>query len=397
MSRSATIAFRLRQRAQIILLAFAGRLNEQIEPIVELGHDQVGKWRRRWQQAFEQLTLIEGLEEPADLKRAIEAVLSDEPRSGRPPTFTAEQLTLIFAVACEAVEDSGRPVARWTQREIIDEVVKRGIVESISTSHLSDLLAEAQLQPHKSRYWLNTKEKDQDVFDEQVRTVCDSYAAAPVLMAQFDTHTVCVDEMTGIQALERIAPKKKMRPGQEERIEFEYIRHGTQCLIASFHVVTGESIAPTIGPRRTEEDFLEHCKRTVAVHPESSWRFVVDQLNTHCSESLVLWVLAEEGRTLSPQKLGVKGKSGILKSQVTRKAFLSSPERRIRFIYVPKHSSWLNQVEIWFSVVVRRVLKRGNFPSVESLRERLLDFIDYFNRTMAKPYRWTYTGRPLTI
>ncbi len=116
MSRSATIAFRLRQRAQIILLAFEGRLNEQIEPIVELGHDQVGKWRRRWQQAFEQLTLIEGLEEPADLKRAIEAVLSDEPRSGRPLTFTAEQLTLIFAVACEAVEDSGRPGARWTQR-----------------------------------------------------------------------------------------------------------------------------------------------------------------------------------------------------------------------------------------------------------------------------------------
>ncbi len=188
-----------------------------------------------------------------------------------------------------------------------------------------------------------------------------------------------------------------MRPGQEERIEFEYTRHGTQCLIASFHVVTGESIAPTVGPTRTEEDFSEHCKRTVSVHPESSWRFVVDQLNTHCSESLVLWVLAEEGRTLSPEELGVKGKSGILKSQATRKAFLSSPERRIRLIYVPKHSSWLNQVEIWFSVVVRRVLKRGNFPSVESLRQRLLDFIDYFNRTMAKPYRWTYTGRPLTI
>ena len=111
-----------------------------------------------------------------------------------------------------------------------------------------------------------------------------------------------------------------MRPGQEERIEFEYIRHGTQCLIASFHVVTGESIAPTVGPRRTEEDFLEHCKRTVAVYPESSWRFVVDQLNTHCSESLVLWGLAEEGRTLSSKKLGVKGKSGILKSQVTRKS-----------------------------------------------------------------------------
>lgn len=162
-------------------------------------------------------------------------------------------------------------------------------------------------------------------------------------------------------------------------------------------MVTGESLAPTIGPTRTEEDFLEHCKRTVALHPDSMWRIVVDQLNTHWSVSLVLWVLAMENLTLPKDELGVKGKSGILKNQETRKAFLSALERRIRFIYVPKHSSWLNQVEIWFSVVVRRVIQRSNFTSVEALRQRLMDFIDYFNRTMAKPYRWTFTGQPLTI
>ncbi len=162
-------------------------------------------------------------------------------------------------------------------------------------------------------------------------------------------------------------------------------------------MVTGESLAPTIGPTRTEDDFLEHCKRTVALHPDSMWRIVVDQLNTHWSVGLVLWILAMEGLTLPKEILGVKGKSGILKDQESRKAFLSAPERRIRFIYVPKHSSWLNQVEIWFSVVVRRVIHRGNFTSVEALRQRLLDFIDYFNRTMAKPYRWTFTGQPLTI
>lgn len=212
LSRSVTIAFQLRQRARIILLGFEGRLNSEIEDVVVLGHDAVGRWRRRWQQEFERLTLVEGLEEPADLRRAIEDVLSDEQRSGRPCEFTAEQLTMIFAVACEAVEESGRPVARWTQREIIDECIQRGIVKSISTSHLSTLLAEARLQPHKSRYWLNTKETAPEVFNEQVRTVCDCYLQAPQLLAQFDTHTVCIDEMTGVQALERIAPKKRCDP-----------------------------------------------------------------------------------------------------------------------------------------------------------------------------------------
>jgi transposase len=212
LSRSVTIAFQLRQRARIIRLAFEGRLNSEIEEIVGLGHDAVGCWRRRWQREFERLTVVEGLEEPADLRRAIEGVLSDEQRSGRPCQFTAEQFAMIFAVACEAVEEAGRPVARWTQREIIDEVVKRGIVESISSSHMSTLLAEAQLQPHKSRYWLNTKETDPEVFSKQLQTVCACYLQAPELLAQFDTHTVCIDEMTGIQALERIAPKKRCNP-----------------------------------------------------------------------------------------------------------------------------------------------------------------------------------------
>lgn len=212
LSRATTVAFRLRQRAQIILLAFDGEFNQDIASMVGLGRNQIGLWRRRWQEAFERLTVIEGLEEPADLARAIEEVLGDEQRAGRPTTFTAEQLTLIFAIACEAVEESGRPVARWTQREIIDEAVKRGIVESISTSHLSTLLAQAELQPHKSRYWLNTTERDPEVFEQQLRTVCDCYLEAAELAARDDTQTVCVDEMTSIQALERSAPKKRCGP-----------------------------------------------------------------------------------------------------------------------------------------------------------------------------------------
>ena len=213
LSVATTVAYRLRQRARMILLAFEKQLNRDIAAAVSLGRDQVAmwrrRWRRRWQNEFEKLTVIEGSDDRSALRRAIEWLLSDEQRSGCPPTFTAEQLTLIFAIACEAVEDSGRPVARWTQLEIIDEAVKRGIVKSMSTSHLSTLLAEAQLQPHKSRYWLNTKEKDPEVFEQQMQTVCDCYQQAPELLTQCDTHTVCMDQMTSIQALERIAPKKR--------------------------------------------------------------------------------------------------------------------------------------------------------------------------------------------
>ena len=215
LSRATTIAFRLRQRAQVILLAFDGKLNQDIASTVGLGRNPIGVWRRRWQEAFERLTVIEGLEEPVDLSRAIEDVLSDEQRSGGPTTFTAEQLTMIFAIACEAVEESGRPVARWTQREIIDEAVTRGIVDSISTSHLSTLLSKAELQPHKSRYWLNTREQDPEVFEQQLRTVCACYRESAELAARDDTQTVCMDEMTSIQALQRSAPKKECGPGRK--------------------------------------------------------------------------------------------------------------------------------------------------------------------------------------
>jgi len=213
---------------------------------------------------------------------------------------------------------------------------------------------------------------------------------------------VSVDEMTGIQALERIAATQPMKPGQSEsqkpgqvaRREFEYKRHGTQCLIGNFDVVTGKVIAPTVQRTRTEEDFADHIKRTIGTDPKATWIFVCDNLTTHCSESLVRDVAERCG---IEQNLGKKGKSGVLKSVETRKEFLKNPDHRIRFVYVPKQTSWLNQIEIWFSILVRRVIKRGNFTSTTDLREKILAFIDYFNRTLAKPFKWTDTGRPLNV
>lgn len=221
--------------------------------------------------------------------------------------------------------------------------------------------------------------------------MCDTYQQAQERYEK-GKHTVSMDEMTGIQALERKHQTKPMRPGWVERPEFEYIRHGTLTLIANFHVATGQVPTPSLGPTRKEADFAAHVERTIDTDPEADWIFVVDQLNTHQSESLVKLV-AE--RCEIKEDLGVKGKSGILKAMASRAAFLSDTSHRIYFVYTPKHSSWLNQIELWFSILMRRLLKRASFTSVEDLRERILAFIDYFNRVLAKPFKWTYTGRPL--
>jgi transposase len=170
---------------------------------------------------------------------------------------------------------------------------------------------------------------------------------------------------------------------------------GTQTLIANFEVATGQLVAPSIGPTRTEEDFAAHIERTVQADSQAYWVFILDRLNIHSSEALVHLVARHCQLELDPQELGIKGKSGILHSMETRRAFLSDPSHRIRFVYTPKHSSWLNQVELWFSILVRRLLKRSSFRSTTELRQRILDFIDYFNATMAKPFKWTYAGRPL--
>lgn len=201
-----------------------------------------------------------------------------------------------------------------------------------------------------------------------------------------------IDEKTGMQAIERKHPTLPPRPGQVERVEFEYTRHGTLCLIASFDVATGSVSEATIGPTRTELDFIKHVDSTIATDPAARWIFVVDQLNTHMSESLVRLVAERCG---IEDDLGAKGSQGILKSMATRKRFLSDRSHATSFVYTPRHCSWLNQVEIWFSILVRRVLKRGSFSSLEDLRARILAFIKYFNRVLAKPFKWTYTGRPL--
>lgn len=219
------------------------------------------------------------------------------------------------------------------------------------------------------------------------------YREAPARAAA-GARTLSTDELTGVQALERAAPGLPLRPGQVERREFEYERHGTRSFMINFDVVTGQVVAPSGGPTRTEADFVDHIARTVDTDPTASrWHFVTDNLNTHQSESLVRYVACVSG--LSDLDLGVKDKSGLLQSMASRAACLRDPTHRVVFHYTPKHASWMNQVEIWLSILVRKLLRRGNFTSVADLQAKVLACIDYFNRTMAKPFKWTYRGKAL--
>lgn len=371
--RKQTEKFNMVLRAKIILIASTGMKYKAIAKKLDVRNNMITDWTARWN-------------ELAD--KPVRERLQDLPRSGAPDTFTPEQRCKIIALACEKPIDYGRPITHWTHKELASEAVKQNIVESISRNHLGRLLKENDLKPHHSQYWLNAKADERK--EERIEDICRLYGAA---LKNPEEIIISVDEMTGIQALERISPDLPMRTGQIQSIEFEYARHGTQTLLGGFNVATG-IINGLIQETRTEPDFVESIKYLIEKNPGGKvYHFIADQLNTHKSESLVRFVADYCGDT---QDLGIKGKSGILKSMQTREDYLMTADRSIVFHYTPKHASWMNQIEIWFGILMRKVIKRGNFISKDDLRNKIFKFMNYFNETMAKPFKWTYKGKALT-
>lgn len=270
---------------------------------------------------------------------------------------------------------------------------QRSTVDSISVSRVNELLRQMNLKPHRQKYWCFTTEKDRQLFDMQVKEVCQAYLRAVSAYHQKGTRTICVDEMTSLQANERRAKTRRSIPGKVGLRECQYNRHGTLSLTGSWDVVLGQMLGTTVGATRTGKDFAKHMKQTFATDPKANWIVVLDNLNTHHGEEIVRLVAKLLG--IDQDSLGnKKRRRGILGSVKSRRKFLTDPTHQIRFVFTPKHSSWLNQIETIFGIISRRVIRHGSFNSKEDLKQKLLSFVDYFNRTFAKPLNWTYNGRP---
>ena len=392
LSTATTVAANVIQRAKIILMAFEKQDNSQIARQLGLERHCVGRWRRRWQLSTDALLAIEMNESHAAHRLAVVDVLSDAHRSGRPSDFTNGQIAEIISLASQSPRDYDRPVDDWTGRELASEAKIRGIADSISTSRVNEFLRMVKLKPQHRKGWCFTTEKDQQEFRRQIEFVCETYLQAESLGKAHGTHTVCVDEMTSLQARERLAASKLPKANQIGKMECQYTRHGTLSLTGSWDVVAGQMIETTVAQTRNGEDFANHIARTIATDPEAEWIFVADNLSTHYGEPIVRIVADLLG--VDPSGLGHKKKrKGILGSVASRREFLCNANHRIRFVYLPKHSSWLNQIEIIFGVISKRVMRNGNFTSLEDLANKLRSFVEYFNRTFAKPINWKYDGK----
>jgi hypothetical protein len=303
--------------------------------------------------------------------------LADEIRVGRPASIPDAFWVDLLALLTTSPADHGLPITHWTSQELADLVIAKGLLPSISASYIREFMAAAELKPHRIKEWMNRPEDPE--FDERATKIKDLTAQAS--QAPEGLHVVfSYDEKSGMQARERLAPPQRMKSGQPERLEFEYARHGTLVLFTFFVLSTG-AILTRFGETRTNVDtaavftlMLGQAFAGGAKHVD----VVLDQLNTHWSRDLVLAVA-------KLCKLSVPGEE-VLATGKARRAWLEGADKSIVFHFTPRHASWLNPVEIWFGVLVRKVLRRGSFCSKEDLQTKIEAFVRYYNEKLAHPY-----------
>ncbi len=332
LARSATAQRRLVDRARIVLAAAGGASNAEIARTYGFTEKTVRKWRDRF------------------AARSTREALDDSQRSGRPETIPVEVRCELMMMACDhPPEITLRDI--WTYASL-SECLRRNTGWRISQSEIGRILRAEDFRPHRMRLWLHSPDPD---FRKKARVICQLYAQPPV-----GANVVCVDEKTCMQALERKHPGRRPVPGRAGRREFEYVRHGTRTLLAAFDIKTGR-VFGECRPRRTAEDLRQFMEALAEQYPTGDVYVVWDNLNIHHGEA---W-----------------------------RRFNERHGGRFHFVYTPLHASWVNQVEIWFGILQRRVLKHGDFRTPAELSARVMAFISHWNRREAHPFRWTFRGR----
>ena len=327
-------------RARIILACVGAHSAAAVARHLDVNPKTVALWRSRF------------------LQRRLRGLI-DRPRPGRPPTFAGAIGLEIIAVACEPVPEKPDGTTDRTINEVRQTALQRGTIDRISWSSVQRLLAGADIRPHHVEGWLHSIDP---AFREKSTRICELYVHPPP-----ESVVVCVDEMPGVQARARKYPDHwKRTPGAPaRRREFEYIRGGTQALIAGFEVRSG-AVTARCGDDRSAASLEAFMESLAAKYPTGTVYIVWDNLNIHYDGKAARW-------TRFNQRHG----------------------QRFVFVYTPKHASWVNQIEIFFSIVHRKCLRHGSFPSTADLRQTLVDFIAHWNQDLAHPFRWTFTGYPL--